>query len=638
MQRIFFFILFFPTLLQAQHHGSCPLDNYLEEVYENPLYEQWLSKYDVSFYHLSLEVSNQNTYIEGFTSIHVVTTEAVDSLSFQLIDELEITAIEVNSTSVLVWRHKNDQLILPAVASSGEHVVVTIHYQGDAGQDRGFFAGITSAYDNTNNQWVTYTLSEPLNARDWFPVKQVLTDKADSVWVDLTVDKELMAGSNGVLVEIEEAGEGKHTFKWRSRYPIAYYLISLAVADYRDYSFHAPLSQPNDSVLVQNFIYDDDAYFECWKSRIDDTGEMITLFSNLVLAYPFAEEKYGHAVAPMGGGMEHQTMTTLSNFNFTLVAHELAHQWFGDNITCGNWQDIWINEGFASYFEYVALQYLVSQEEADNWMAYARSLAFEETGSVYVPLEDAENVSRVFDYGLSYKKGAAIIHMIRYELNNDALFFDILKTYSEQFTDSLATAEQFRELLEEESNMDFSCFFDQWYYGTGHPSFNLVAEEKNDTLYVQSLQETSTANTPLFKMHFDLLVSTSEGKDTVRLYQEKNEQTFVIPVNANVLDVQFDPEDFLLAKSFAQLKLPDGKEYIIGPNPVQDRLLLRFRNLSGQENIQVYNLQGKLMRDEIVSSNPFEVNFAALPDGPYVLVLNGPFGQIKETIVKIDKP
>lgn len=627
-----------PLLVQAQQHGSCPLDHYLDEVYENPLFEEWLSKYDVTFYHLSLEVSNKNTYVDGFTSIHVAAVEPFDSLLFQLNSELQINGIEVNGLPVEEWRQGDDQLVITAGAVPGDHLAVKIYYEGDAGQDRGFFAGITSAFDNTNNQWVTYTLSEPLNARDWFPVKQVLTDKADSVWVDLTVDRELMAGSNGLLEEIEDIGGGKHTFKWRSRYPIAYYLISLAVADYRDYSFQAPLSGPGDSVLVQNYIYDDDAYFERWKPRIDDTGDMIKLFSDLVIDYPFAKEKYGHAVAPMGGGMEHQTMTTLASFNFTLVAHELAHQWFGDNITCGNWQDIWINEGFASYFEYIALQYLVSQEEAEKWMANAKGIAFEETGSVYVPESQAENVNRVFDYGLSYKKGATLLHMIRYTLDDDPMFFQMLKTYSERFTDSLATAVEFRQVLEEVSGMDFSCFFDQWYYGTGYPSFNLVAEQSEDTLFVQSLQETSTTGTPLFKTYFDLLVSTSEGNDTVRLYQEMNEQEFAIPVSGTVYDIHFDPGNYLLAKSFAELKLPDGREYAIGPNPLQDLLVLRFRSLTGGESVRIHDLQGKVLRDEIVRSNPYEMNLAELPDGPYVLVMDGPFGRIKETLLKVNTP
>ena len=157
---------------------------------------------------------------------------------------------------------------------------------------------------------------------------------------------------------------------------------------------------------------------------------MITSFSRLLMDYPFSEEKYGHAMAPMGGGMEHQTMTTLQDFGFFLVAHELAHQWFGDHITCGNWQDIWINEGFASYMEYVAAQELLGQEAADGWMTNAMSVAKSRTrGSVFVPEEGVEDEYRLFDYALSYKKGAILLHMIRYELDDDDLFFGALRQY-----------------------------------------------------------------------------------------------------------------------------------------------------------------------------------------------------------------
>ncbi len=624
-----------PQILMAQHHASCPVDQHLASVYENPLFEAYLSKYDVKFYHLSLEVNNKNSVIDGFTEINSVALESMDTIVFQLIDELSISLIEVGGTQVEGFVRRDDAVYIPVSANNGDFVSVRIYYNGEASQDRGFFAGMSSTYDRNNDQWITYTLSEPLNARDWFPVKQVLPDKADSVWVDLTCDTTLMAGSNGLLQEIEDLGNGKHTFKWRSTYPIAYYLISLAVADYRDYSFNAPLSTPGDSVLVQNFIYDDDSYFARWKESIDRTADMIELFSKKVIDYPFAEEKYGHAVAPMGGGMEHQTMTTLSSFGFTLVAHELAHQWFGDNITCGTWQDIWINEGFASYFEYIALENLVSREEADSWMEYAQSLAMEETGSVYVPEESAEDVYRVFDYGLSYKKGATLLHMIRYELNNDSLFFAILREYSHNFEDKVATAVDFRNELEQHSGIDFSCFFDQWYYGTGHPVFDIIGSVNMDTLYIECTQTTSTAGTPLFKMNFDLAVYTAEGEKIYRLYQEKNNQVFKIPVSDPVYDISFDPGKFLLAKSSVYLELATEQEYVLGPNPFNDQLILRLRNHIGNEVLRLHNLEGKLVLEETMNSNPFDLNLGNIEGGPYILTLEGGFYDITEKIIKV---
>ncbi len=635
LRRIFLTILLAPLLVAAQDHASCPLDHHWQEVYENPLFERWLSKYDVKFYHLDLEVSNENTFIEGAVTILLEAVEPMDTVVFQMIDALEIAAVEIGGSEIPDFLHVEDAVYIPADAASGEMFSVTITYSGDAGQDRGFFAGITSAYDNTNGQWVTYTLSEPLNARDWFPVKQVLADKADSVWVDLTCDRSLMAGSNGVLTAVEELSGDRHTFKWRSAYPIAYYLISLAVADYRDYSFHAPLSDSNDSVLVQNFIYDDDSYFAEWKERIDDTGGMISLFSGLVVDYPFFREKYGHAVAPMGGGMEHQTMTTLANFNFNLVAHELAHQWFGNSITCGNWQDIWINEGFASYFEYIALEHLHSAAAAENWLEYAYSVAINETGSVYVPEEEADDPGRVFSHGLSYKKGAFLLHMIRYELNNDTLFFDVLKTYSEAYRDDVATAVEFREVLEQVSGRDFSCFFDQWYYGNGYPVFTIQGTMEVDTLVIQSHQATSVSSTPLFRMHFDLAVRTDKGEQVVRLYQEQNEQTFVIPVDGFVTGIDFDPFNHLLAKGSASIQLTDNKEFVVGPNPFRSTLLLRFSQFTDQVSLEVLDMKGTVVKASDITTNPFEVDLAALNDGSYMILVRGPQGTFREKVIKV---
>ncbi len=638
LKKLIFLILLFPFHVSGQHHASCPLGHHLQDVYENPLYEKWLSKYDVKFYHLSLEVSNTTTFINGSATILSEAIESMDTIVFQLKSRLEITGVEVNRSNEPGYLHEDDVIYIPVAAQAGDMISAKIFYGGEADQERGFFAGITSAYDNSNEQWVTYTLSEPLNARDWFPVKQVLSDKADSVWVDLVCDRKLMAGSIGLLQEIEKLPGDKHKFKWRSSYPIAYYLISLAVADYRNYSFQAALSDRNDSVLVQNYIYDDEDYFSTWKSSIDRAGDMITLFSELVMDYPFAQEKYGHAVAPMGGGMEHQTMSTMANFNFNLVAHELAHQWFGNSVTCGTWQDIWINEGFASYLEYIALENLISSKAANRWMDYAMNLAFGETESIYVPESEAENVSRVFDYGLSYKKGAVLLHMIRYELNDDALFFEVLKTYSETYRDSIATAVDFREILEEVSETDFTCFFDQWYYGKGYPTFNLVGSIKDDTLYIRSQQESSDTATPLFRMHFDLAVETSEGEQIFRLYQEKNDQVFTIPTTSFVYDIQFDPKKELLARSKSLLNQPDGKEYFMGPNPFEESIIFRFSNHTPGITLKLFDMEGKPIGNHEVLSNPYEMNLSELNDGPYILLINGPWGKRKEKIIKTSKP
>ncbi|MCK4880622.1 MAG: T9SS type A sorting domain-containing protein [Bacteroidales bacterium] len=650
MSRILTTLLLLALFIAAesQVYHSCPAYLPSGGGYENPLFEQWLSAYDVKHYHLTLEVSNTDTHIGGSAELVVEATRELDTLVLELQDSLDVTDImftdEIGSMTYpaeneLEFEHHGDAIYieLDRTRHQGELFRVKINYEGDAGRDRGFFAGINSKQDSDYGFDVTYTLSEPHNARDWFPVKQVLQDKIDSVTFSLICDKELLAGSNGLLVEVEEAGSD-HILTWKTHYPMVYYLLSFAVADYMDYSFYAPLSDEGDSVLVQNYIYDTDDVLTDWKEGIDETGPLITLFSQLLTDYPFADEKYGHCMAPMGGGMEHQTMTTIQDFRFFLVAHELAHQWFGDHITCGNWQDIWINEGFASYMEYVAAEHLRGQEAADEWMEDAISIALgEKEGSVYVPEEEVENESRLFSYGLSYKKGAILLHMIRFMLDDDDLFFGVLRTYLYRYQNGLATGADFQAILEEVSEMDFSCFFEQWYYGEGYPIFQIFWEQAGDSLVIRSEQSgTASDITPLFQVPFELDIMLSSGhRQRVRLMQQSNQDEFHMTVEGFVERVVFDPDNHLLKTATVIQKTPTDKPFRYGPNPVTSELMIQFPNISLIDAVRITNLSGQEVYKATGAENPLTLNLSSLADGPYLLELTSASETYQERIVKI---
>jgi len=642
MRRFFLLILFIPgfALVSGQVHQSCPLHDHDLNPYQNPLYEKWLSAYDMKGYDISLTVSNTETWIAGDVAVILEAVRDLDTLVLELQDALTVGEISLDNKTLL-FEHKDNALYaaLDRTYHEGELLRVRIMYEGDAGQNRGFFAGITTDTDFKYDFDVTYTLSEPHNASDWLPVKQVLEDKIDSVTFRVRCDKELLAGSNGLLTSIEEEGDD-HVMTWKTNYPMAYYLISFAVADYRDFSFYAPLSQDGDSVLVQNYIYDSDLVFEEWESKTRMTGPMITAISKLLVDYPFAQEKYGHSMAPMGGGMEHQTMTTLQDFSFYLVAHELAHQWFGDYITCGNWQDVWINEGFASYFEYVVAQELLGQDAADGWMDNAMSIALRETrGSVYVPKDQVTDTYRLFDYGLSYKKGATLLHMIRFILDDDQLFFSVIRSYLQAYGNGLARGEDFQKVLESESGMDFSCFFEQWYYGEGFPRFTVYWDQQGDSLKIESEQTASAFSvTPLFQIPFELEIRMEGGVTRrFRLMQSDHLEVYTLPVEGLVQDVIFDPDNHLLKTSSVIQELPSRRAFRYGPNPVTGKLFIQFPNAGNIDQVRITSMSGQEVMKLSEMANPTTMDLSTLADGQYLLELTNSQGTYLERIVKISE-
>jgi len=600
-----------------------------------------LQDYDVKYYHLDLEADNTSTFIKGSTEIGAVSVvTSLNSFVVELIDDLTVDSV-LNGSILLNFSHSSDLITvnMGSTVPAGDFFRVKIFYHGTVPEE-GFFSGMTSGTDTDWGNSVTWTLSEPFNAKDWFPCKQDLMDKADSVMIDITVPDNLMAGSNGRLVNTVSVEGGKTRYEWRSYFPTDYYLISISVADYQDYSIYAHPAGLNDSILIQNFIYYQISYLEQNKELINETATLIELFSDLYSIYPFANEKYGHCVAPMGGAMEHQTMTTIDNFSFYLVAHELGHQWFGDNVTCATWQDIWINEGFASYTEYLAYQNLVSQAYADGWMDSAHEWAMGmPDGSVYIPLDEATSVNRIFSNALSYKKGAAIVHMIRFELDNDSLFFATLREFQQEFADSVATGDDFRGVLEDVSGDDFSWFFDQWYYGKGFPMFDIEWSREGDTVSIRSTITPSSTGTSFFKTSVEYKLNREGGDTTIRVFQDQNIQTFNIYVPHNVTSLEVDPDNWILNQVSSISYIPEYKEFEernirIFPNPFSTSLNVIFLGNSGHREISILDISGKELVKTVTEQSELAIDGSQLPPGLYFLRIREDDNSYVKKVVK----
>ncbi len=590
--------------------------------------------YDITYVKLDLKVDNTSTYIEGNVTITAESLIAnFTTMMLELVDPLTVDSVLYQGIKQN-YSHTNDLLTInltPAV-SENDFYTVQLYYKGDPATG-GFFSGISQATSGNWGNKVTWTLSEPLNAKQWWPSKQVLEDKIDSSDVFITVPNHLKVGSNGLLDKVTAIDSNTDRYEWKSRYPIAYYLISIAIAEYDEYNVFA-FEGTEDELLVQNYLYNNPGVLPTYKSVIDQVPSMIELYSDLFGMYPFKDEKYGHTMAELGGGaMEHQTMTTMTGFPFNTTAHELAHQWFGDQVTCGSWQDIWVNEGFASYGEYIANEFLESQSSANAWLREAHNFAFQRpTGSIYVPVEAAEDEGTIFNYRLSYKKGASIIHMIRKELNNDVLFFDIMKEYQIQFKHKTALGVDFKGVVEQLSGKDFTDFFDQWYFGEGYPTHNFTWTYENDSLKISSVQTTSSAVTPLFNLSIDVNLIFDEGDSLIRLKITDNTQNFKIAIPKEVKSISFDPKKDLLMKisvvTYVQPKEPDAilslSEDLIGkfklyPNPSNGSVSLEHPTNLNVKAIKVFDMKGVELFNltSHISSEPIQIN--GLKAGVYVI-------------------
>ncbi len=594
-----------------------------KEVYHTDRNNLLMSNYDVKFYKLDLEVSDTSTYLSGSVTVLVkVIEEPFNEFILELLDLYTVDSVLVNGINA-DFTHQNSEIVINSdkIHEVNSLVNIQVFYFGSVNSESSY-PGIYNKEGYPLGKNITWTLSEPFYAKNWFPCKQVLTDKADSVYVFATTDSHLKVGSNGILSSTVSLPGNRVRYEWKSRYPIAYYLISICVGEYFDYSFRVKGESLKDSILVQNYLYNNEDYISQNKEDIDKTGDLLIFFSDKFGQYPFAEEKYGHTVAPIGGGMEHQTMTTLNNFTFNLVAHELAHQWFGNNVTCATWQDIWINEGFASYLEYLANEFLVSKDKAKLWMAEAHDFVISQPdGSVYIPARDAEAHQRIFDSRLSYKKGAAIIHMIRQEVQDDSLFFDILREFQSVYKDSVATGLDFKFVLEEKTNKDFTAFFNQWYFGEGHPTLNVTWNVHNDTLTINSFQTASTSSNPLFNNLTEYKISFIDSDTSLFFRQQSNYDQYKILINRKVIDLKVDPEKWLLMRVNVQNYYNIDKKYTIKPNPARDRLVIQFNQPIEDYKIYITDISGRIINNFESNEQYYQLDLDSLSKGLYFLLI-----------------
>ncbi|MFO7446252.1 MAG: M1 family aminopeptidase [Ignavibacteriaceae bacterium] len=499
--------------------------------------------FDVTYYKLDLAISYIPQMLKGKVTVAAnILSDNTREIFLDLSGSLSVDSV-LSGFNLLAFRHANDKLniTLPGDYNFGDRFILDIFYQGvPIATGMGSFV-----FDIHNGNPSIWTLSEPYGARDWWPCKDTPGDKADSSDVWITCSSELTAVSNGKLIETVDNGNGTHTFKWKNSYPIAHYLISLAISNYTIYKQYFKYSA-RDSMEVVHYIYPE--VFNNIKNNLDLTVGMLEIFSDLFGPYPFLKEKYGHAQFGRGG-MEHQTISSMGNFNVSVIAHELAHQWFGDKITCKNWENIWLNEGFATYSEALYEEALSGDKGYKIVINSKMESARRAVGSIFV--ENIFFINEIFNGARSYDKGGVVLHMLR-GVTGDSVFFKILKDYlnDPELAYGVAETEDFQRVAENVFGSSLQYFFDEWIYGENYPKYNInwaFSHAGNNLYNINiSVSQFSNTNPRFFTMPLPFRIKTPDTDTTFTLFNNMQDQTFQIVLEGEPTEFLFDPDNFIL--------------------------------------------------------------------------------------------
>ncbi len=514
------------------------------------------SKFDVKYYRCEWELDPAVRYIKGRITIYYQLTANTSSISLDLMNSLVVDEVKQRSTTLGI-QHDNNvlQINFPASVNAGKLDSVTISY-GGIPPNTGF-----GSFENAthNGVPVVWTLSAPYGSRDWWPCKNDLGDKADSIDVLITHPSNYKAASNGLLKsERPLSGTNKTITHWKHRYPIATYLICLAVTNYTVFTSETQLG--DKKVPFQTHCYPES--LQTFQSGTDNLLSAMSLFHQNFGDYPFINEKYGHVQFSWGGGMEHQASTFIVNVGENLMAHELAHQWFGNKITCASWEDVWLNEGFATYLASFYIENKYMSVNKPGILANRKNVISNITsltgGSVKV--DDTTNVSRIFNSRLSYRKGSYLLYMLRWVLGDD-VFFKAIKQYQNdpKLAYGFAKTEDLKRNLEQVSGKDLTEFFKDWYSGQGHPSYQLKwTSTKADEVRIQMNQTTSHPSVDFFELPVALQFKNATQEKTIIVDNKYNAQIFNEKIGFVPDTVIIDPEYWLITRNNTVQKIIQG--------------------------------------------------------------------------------
>lgn len=508
------------------------------------LLEDQAHDFDVLHYEFDWKLDFSARRIEGKAGITLRSLGATDRITLHLADDMHVAGITQGQSPVF-FVHQNDLLdIYPLkTLNPDEELTVSISYSGtpQPASDE-LQSGLNFSYHGEDP--IIWSLDEPMGARQWFPCYDVPSDKA-TVKMHITVADDMIVASNGDFIGVVSNPDQTKTYTWEENYPISTYLISITATNYETFSDVYTTGSETMEVLFY-------AYPEHLTQAIEDfsvTVPMIEFFADVFGEYPFLDEKYGMAEIPGNASMEHQTCTSLASRLVTgthqydyIIAHELAHQWWGDLVTLTDWADIWLNEGFATYSDALWIENLYGFEGLKSRMGAFKDIYFNYHEGEDHPIYDPP-AGHLFCV-IEYEKAAWVLHMLRYVVG-DVNFWRILREYAGLYAYSNASTEDFRAVCEQIHGGELGWFFDQWIYGVGYPTYQFgwgYSSQNEVRVIINQVQE----DFPLFRMPVELAFVLPSGTVRKVVWVEGANNRFQFDFPEKPLQVLFDPDSWIL--------------------------------------------------------------------------------------------
>lgn len=592
--------------------------------------------YDISYHELRFSVDPNNTtpYISGVVTTTFTALSDMSVVTFDMATALVVSSVTMNSSN-LTFSQSNYELNinLPTTLVSGNSATVVITYAGSPPQAEGAFTRGTHS-----GTPVIFTLSEPYGARDWWPCKQDLNDKVNSIDVYITAPSTYVSVSNGIEVSQTVSGANKTTH-FHHNYPIPAYLIAIAVTNYQIYNQQGGLGTVASPYFpIVNYLYPESYASATSATQLGTTPTIINLYESLLEPYPFRNEKYGHAQFGWGGGMEHTTVSFMGSFGRSLIAHEMAHQWFGNKITCGSWKDIWLNEGLTEYMSGLVVENLDGAPLFVTWKTNKiNSITSQTAGYVYLQDSDLTNVNRIFSSRLTYDKGSMVTHMLRWKLG-DAAFFQALKNYlaDSSLAYGYALTGDLKSHLENVYGSSLTEFFNDWIYMQGYPTYTITAQNWGAGQAKITVSQTqSHASVSFFEMPLEIRLTSAEGANhDVVVNNTVNNQEFVVSVPFVVAGVTFDPNKHIISKNnvatLSNESFDLDQTISVYPNPANDELHIMMPTTTQLEKIEIYNTLGQLLATH--QTTDFRID--NLSSGIHVMKITTSEGAIHKNFIK----